>query len=121
MSAFGRPGAESPPLGQCQVRSLEYKWQAAIIVALGLFLSVLDSTIVSVALPAMRVDLRTDFNTVTWVVTAYFLAQAAVIPITGYISTRRGTKVVFLASMGIFVLGSALCVVAQSKEFLIAA
>jgi MFS family permease len=49
---------------------IEYKWQAAIIVALGLFLSVLDSTIVSVALPAMRNDFHTDFNTVTWVVTA---------------------------------------------------
>lgn len=101
--------------------NIEYKWQAAIIVALGLFLSVLDSTIVSVALPAMRTDLHTDFNTITWVVTAYFLAQAAVIPVTGYISARRGTKVVFLASMAIFLLGSALCVAAQSKEFLIAA
>jgi EmrB/QacA subfamily drug resistance transporter len=103
------------------MRNLEYKWQAAVIVALGLFLSVLDSTIVSVALPAIRGDFHTDFNTTTWVVTAYFLAQAAVIPVTGYISTRSGTKVVFLVSMGIFVLGSALCVAAQTKEFLIGA
>jgi EmrB/QacA subfamily drug resistance transporter len=101
--------------------NLDYKWQAAIIVALGLFLSVLDSTIVSVALPAIRSDFHTDFNTVTWVVTAYFLAQAALIPVTGYISTRNGTKVVFLISMGIFVVGSALCVVAPSEKFLIVA
>jgi EmrB/QacA subfamily drug resistance transporter len=101
--------------------NVDYKWQAAIIVALGLFLSVLDSTIVSVALPAIKSDFHTDFNTVTWVVTAYFLAQAAVIPVTGYISTRSGTKVVFLISMGIFVVGSGLCVVAPSEKFLIVA
>ncbi len=103
------------------MRRLEYKWQAAIIVALGLFLSVLDSTIVSVALPAMRNDFHTDFNTITWVVTAYFLAQAAVIPVSGYISARDGTKIVFVAAMCVFVLGSALCVVAPSQQFLIAA
>lgn len=67
--------------------TLSYKWQAAIIVGLGLFLSVLDNTIVSVALPAMRQAFNTDFDTITWVVTAYFLAQAAVIPVTGISAT----------------------------------
>lgn len=100
---------------------LNYKWRAAIVVGLGLFLSVLDSTVVSVALPAMRRDFSTDFNTITWVVSAYFLAQAAVIPIMGYISDRAGTKVVFLTALGIFVMGSLLCTVAPTKEALIAA
>jgi EmrB/QacA subfamily drug resistance transporter len=100
---------------------LEYKWQAALIVALGLFLAVLDSTIVSVALSAMRQDFKTDFDTITWVVTAYFLAQAAVIPVTGYLSDRTGTRLVFVVAMGIFVIGSALCVFAPTKEALIAA
>jgi MFS family permease len=58
-------------------------------VTLGLFLSVLDSTIVSVALSAMRQEFKIDFDTITWVVTAYFLAQAAVIPVTGYLSDSR--------------------------------
>ncbi|HEX6509762.1 MAG TPA: MFS transporter [Chloroflexota bacterium] len=71
------------------MRRVDYKWQAAIIVALGLFLSVLDSTIVSVALPVMRNEFHTDFNTITWIVSAYFLAQAAVIPITGYLWSKR--------------------------------
>jgi EmrB/QacA subfamily drug resistance transporter len=100
---------------------LEYKWQAALIVTLGLFLSVLDSTIVSVALSAMRQEFRTDFDTITWVVTAYFLAQAAVIPVTGYLSDRTGTRLIFVVAMGIFVLGSALCAFAPSTEALIAA
>ena len=99
----------------------EYKWQAALVVGLGLFLSVLDSTIVSVALPAIRNDLHTDFNTVTWVASGYFLAQAAVIPVAGYLSGRYGTKLVFIVAMGIFTLGSVLCVVAPTENILIVA
>ncbi|HEX8918382.1 MAG TPA: DHA2 family efflux MFS transporter permease subunit, partial [Chloroflexota bacterium] len=98
---------------------LEYKWQAAGVVTIGLFLSMLDNTIVSVALPAMRQDLNTTFQTITWVATAYFLAQAAVIPITGYLSDRQGTKAVFVSALAIFLVGSILCAAATSKEMLI--
>lgn len=103
------------------LETMDYKWRAAIVVALGLFLSVLDSTIVSVALPAMRQSFHTDFNTVTWVVSAYFLAQAAVIPITGYLSDRLGTRNIFLTALGIFIVGSALCTLSGTKELLIGA
>jgi EmrB/QacA subfamily drug resistance transporter len=103
------------------LNSMEYKWRAAIVVALGLFLSMLDSTIVSVALPAMRQSFHTDFNTVTWVVSAYFLAQAAVIPITGYLSDRIGTRNIFLPALGIFILGSALCALSGTEKLLIGA
>ena len=104
-----------------KLQRFEYKWQAALIVGLGLFLSVLDSTIVSVALPAVRSDLHTDFNTVTWVASSYFLAQAAVIPVSGYLSGRYGTKLVFMVAMGVFTLGSMLCVLAPTETMLIAA
>lgn len=103
------------------LNTIDYKWRAAIVVALGLFLSVLDSTIVSVALPAMRQSFHTDFNTVTWVVSAYFLAQAAVIPVTGYLSDRLGTRTIFLTALSIFIVGSALCALAGTKELLIGA
>jgi EmrB/QacA subfamily drug resistance transporter len=102
------------------LQSMDYKWRAAVVVALGLFLSVLDSTIVSVALPAMRQTFHTDFNTITWVVSAYFLAQAAVIPITGYLSDRVGTRAIFLTAMGVFILGSALCALSGNEKVLIA-
>jgi len=88
---------------------LDYKWQAAIVTAIGLFMAVLDNTIVNVALPQMRASFGTDQNTIIWVVTAYFLAQAAVIPITGYVSDLVGTKLVFMSALAIFTLGSALC------------
>jgi len=98
---------------------LAYKWQAAIVTAIGLFMAVLDNTIVSVALPQMQTAFHTDFDTITWVVSGYFLAQAAVIPITGYLSDRIGTKVVFLTTLALFTIGSGLCVIAPTKEWLI--
>ncbi len=99
---------------------LDYKWQAAIVCAIGLFMAVLDNTIVNVALPQMQASFHTDRTTITWVVTGYFLAQAAVIPVTGYLSDLIGTKVVFLAALATFTLGSALCAIAPSEHALIA-
>jgi EmrB/QacA subfamily drug resistance transporter len=98
---------------------LAYKWQAAIVTALGLFMAVLDNTIVSVALPQMETAFHTDFATITWVVSGYFLAQAAVIPITGYLSDRIGTKLVFLITLSLFTVGSGLCAIAPSETWLI--
>ncbi|HEX6800294.1 MAG TPA: DHA2 family efflux MFS transporter permease subunit [Ktedonobacterales bacterium] len=99
---------------------LDYKWRAAIVVALGLFMGVLDVTIVSVALPQMQAYFHTDRDTITWVATAYLLAQAAVIPVTGFVSDRIGTKTVFLTALGLFTVGSALCAFAPSEQWLIA-
>lgn len=97
---------------------LDYKWQAAIVCAIGLFMAVLDNTIVNVALPQMAHAFKTDFQTIEWVVTGYFLAQAAVIPVTGYLSDRIGTKIVFITALVLFTGGSALCAFAPSKELL---
>ncbi|HEY6540079.1 MAG TPA: DHA2 family efflux MFS transporter permease subunit [Ktedonobacteraceae bacterium] len=97
-----------------------YRWQVTAVVAIGLFMAILDNTIVSVTLPQMQKAFHTDFETITWVATAYFLAQAAVIPIVGYLSDRVGTKLVFLISLALFTIGSALCALAPTKEALIA-
>ncbi len=99
---------------------LDYKWQAALITALGLFMAVLDNTIVSVALPQMADAFHTDISTITWVATAYFLAQAAVIPVTGYLSDRIGTKTVFLSALAVFTIGSGLCAISPTHTALIA-
>ncbi len=97
-----------------------YRWRVAAVVALGLFMAILDNTIVSVTLPQMQKAFHTDFDTITWVATAYFLAQAAVIPIVGYLSDRIGSKLVFLIALTMFTAGSALCALAPTKEALIA-
>lgn len=72
---------------------LTYRWQATLVIALGLLMAILDNTIVSVVLPQMTTAFHTDFQTITRVGTGYFLAQAAVIPIVGYLSDRIGSKI----------------------------
>lgn len=99
---------------------LDYKWQASLVGALGLFMAVLDNTVVNVALPQMQTFFNTDRTTIIWVATAYFLAQAAVIPITGYLADRIGTKTAFLAALAIFTVGSGLCAIAPTEQLLIA-
>lgn len=99
---------------------LSYRWQATLVIALGLLMAILDNTIVSVVLPQIAVAYHTSFQTITWVGTGYFLATAAVIPIVGYLSDRVGSKTVFLLTLAVFTIGSALCVIAPNEKFLIA-
>ncbi|MBN9393279.1 MAG: DHA2 family efflux MFS transporter permease subunit [Chloroflexi bacterium] len=88
---------------------IPYKYAVALTAALGLFMAVLDNTIVNVALIPMANAFHTDLNAVQWVITAYFLAQAAVIPAAGYLSSRLGVKQVFIACLALFTIGSLLC------------
>ncbi|HEY0755912.1 MAG TPA: DHA2 family efflux MFS transporter permease subunit [Ktedonobacteraceae bacterium] len=97
-----------------------YRWQATLVIALGLLMAILDSTIVSVALPQMATAFKTDYQTITWVATGYFLANAAIIPIVGYISDRIGSKTIFLLALVLFTLGSALCAFAPNEQTLLA-
>src|SRR5712691_964330 len=99
---------------------LSYRWQATLVIALGLLMAILDNTIVSVVLPQIARVFHTDFQTITWVGTGYFLANAAVIPIVGYLSDRIGTKTIFLIALALFTLGSGLCAFAPNEQFLIA-
>src|SRR5258706_3196199 len=97
-----------------------YRWQATLVIALGLLMAILDSTIVSVVLPQIATAFHTDFQTITWIGNDYFMENAAVIPIVGYLSDRIGTKTIFLISLALFTLGSGLCVIAPNEQFLIA-
>ena len=99
---------------------LSYRWQATLVIALGMLMAILDNTIVSVVLPQIAVAFHTDFQTITWIGTGYFLANAAVIPIVGYLSDRIGTKTVFLVALALFTLGSGLCAFAPNEQSLIA-
>ena len=98
---------------------LAYKWQAAIVVVLGMFMAVLDNTIVNVALPRMQQAFDTDWQSVVWVASAYFLSSAAVIPVTGYLGDRLGSKRVWIASLAFFTGSSALCALAPTIGWLI--
>jgi len=93
---------------------IQYKYAVALTAALALFMVVLDSTIVNVALVAMERDFKTNINGVQWIVTGYILAQAAVIPVAGYLGNRFGIKRVFMLALAVFTVGSLLC--GLSKE-----
>jgi EmrB/QacA subfamily drug resistance transporter len=87
-------------------------WRTAIAVIVGVFMSILDLTIVNVALEKLGNELNAGgFDEVQWVMTAYMLAVAAVIPISGWASERLGGKRLFLASLVTFTLASVLCAV----------
>src|SRR5215469_15417433 len=99
---------------------LTYRWQATLVIALGLLMAILDATIVSVVLPQIATAFHTTEQTITWVATGYFLANAAIIPIVGYISDRIGAKTVFLFALALFTVGSVLCAFAPNAQTLIA-
>jgi EmrB/QacA subfamily drug resistance transporter len=96
-----------------------YRWQATLVIALGMLMAILDSTIVSVVLPQIALAFHTSYQTITWVGIGYFLANAAIIPIVGYLSDRIGTKTIFLIALAVFTIGSALCVIAPTEQLLI--
>ena len=99
--------------------------KVAGVVVLGAIMSILDITVVNVALPTFQTDLADGaeplaYSTVAWTVTGYTLALATVIPMTGWAADRFGTKRLYLAAIGLFTLGSALCALADSINTLIA-
>jgi EmrB/QacA subfamily drug resistance transporter len=91
-----------------------------IAIVLGSFMVILDNTVVNVALPTLGRVLATDLSVLQWVISAYMLAQAAVIPLSGWLSDRFGAKRVYLISVVLFTAGSALCGLAANGQMLIA-
>src|SRR5580658_8456115 len=83
-----------------------------------LLMAALDQTIVSTALPTIVGDLG-GLNHISWVVTAYLLAQTAVTPVYGKLGDQYGRKVILQFALVLFLIGSALCGLAQSLTELI--
>ncbi len=95
-------------------------WRIAVVVVLGTIMSVLDTTIVNVALDTLGKDLNSSVDQIQWVVTGYLLALAAVIPVSGWASRRFSSRNVYIFSLLLFTAGSVLCGLAQSTESLVA-
>ena len=87
-------------------------------VGLLLLLAALDQTIVSTALPTIVTDLG-GLDHLSWVVTAYILSSTVVAPLYGKLGDLYGRRIMVFVSVGLFILGSALCGLAQSMNFLI--
>src|SRR6476620_6973558 len=95
-------------------------WVISGVVIIGMIMSILDTTIVNVALDTLSKDLHSPISQVQWVVTGYLLALAAVIPVSGWAARRFGAKRVYLVSLALFTAGSAACGLSNSITSLVA-
>lgn len=90
-----------------------------LAVFLGTFMSLLDVSVVNVALPDMRVDLGAGFSTVQWVVDSYTLCLSALILSGGSLADRYGRKRLYLGGLAVFTVGSLVCALAPDATALI--
>jgi EmrB/QacA subfamily drug resistance transporter len=85
------------------------RWLALCVTAIGSFMSILDTTVVNIALPSVLRDFDADLKQGQLVLTVYLLALAVVIPLSGFLAERVGIKRLYMITLACFVLGSALC------------
>ncbi|ACN14009.1 multidrug resistance protein (efflux pump/antiporter) [Desulforapulum autotrophicum HRM2] len=95
------------------------KWLIFACVALGVFMSTLDSSIVNIALPYIMQDMGTGVETIQWVVVGYLLTISSLLLTFGRLSDIRGKRMVYTGGFLIFTAGSGLCAMAQTPLFLI--
>lgn len=119
MSSNSAPAAIEP--SEIQMPSFSHREIQIILIGLmsGMLLAALDQSIVGTALPRIVSDLG-GLNHLSWVVTAYLLTSTASTPLWGKISDLYGRRVIFQATIVIFLIGSMLCGLAQTMPQLIA-
>ena len=109
------PPAALPPLHGPQLVL------GTLVLSLAVFMNVLDTSIANVSIPAIAGDLGVSPQQGTWVITSFAVANAISVPLTGWLTQRIGQVRLFVGAILLFVLASALCGMAPSIEFLIAA
>ncbi len=118
----GGSGAVLPAGAGAQAGQTGYHWVAPTLVALiGAFMSILDTSIVNVAIPTMMNVFNANPSSIEWVSTIYLLALGVVVPLSGWLGDRIGFKRLYILSMATFVAGSLLCTLAWDLNSLIAA
>jgi EmrB/QacA subfamily drug resistance transporter len=113
------PARPSPP--QPAADGAGNSWIGPLcILIVGMFMSVLDTSIVNIAIPRLQTALSASVDDIEWVVTGYTLVLGVVVPLTGWLGLRLGLTRLYLISMAGFTLGSALCGFAWSLPSMIA-
>ena len=107
---------EAPPPAETDRK----KWYVLAALALGMFMALLDATIVNIAVPAIITDLGTSITQVSWVLNAYNITLVVLFLSMGRIADRYGKKRIFIAGLVIFTFFSLACGLAPSIGFLIA-
>jgi len=103
------------------VKNIDNRWFAFIILCLGTLMEVLDSTIVNVALPSIRMNLHFSESNLAWVINAYLLTFGGFLLLGGKLGDLYGQRRLFIAGISIFTAASLLCGLAQTQEVLIIA
>jgi DHA2 family multidrug resistance protein len=111
----GEPVAASEPAPLGRIGRL----LVLAVVITGTFMAVLDMTIVNVALPNIMTSFGVNVKVVQWISTAFFIATAVCMPLTGWLGRRIGLGRLFLLELGVFTLGSFLCTIAWTIDGLI--
>ncbi|MDR3555304.1 MAG: DHA2 family efflux MFS transporter permease subunit [Syntrophobacteraceae bacterium] len=106
---------------QTEDRPAVNKWVVALVVMLPTFIEVMDTSVVNVSLPHIQGSMSAGLDEVTWVLTSYLVANAIIIPITGWLAGLFGRKRYLIFSILIFTAASILCGAAPSLEVLILA
>jgi len=100
-------------------RSKFYKWFVLANVMVGTFMAVLDGTIVNVGLPKIMSAFGVSLDTIQWVITAYMLAMASMLPTSGWLADKFGYKKVYFWGLFLFTTGSLLCGMSDNEVSLI--
>ena len=95
-------------------RGLEQKWKILISVMFGIFMIILDSTVVNIAFQTLRREFGATLADAQWVISIYVLSLGVTTPVSGYLADRFGIKRMYLLGLSLFVLGSFLCGIAPS-------
>ena len=99
----------------------QQKWWTLAAVSFGLFMIMLDNTVVNVALPSIQRDLGADLSSLEWIVTGYALTFAALMLIGGKLADAYGRRLIFVTGIVIFTASSLACGLANSEDVLIGA
>lgn len=102
-----------------QIRAINPKVSVSVVFVLAMFMAIMDGTIVNVALPAIGQQFHAPGTAVDAVVVSYLVTLAVIIPVSGWLGDRVGTKRIFLGSLALFSLASALCGLANSLTMLV--
>ena len=97
----------------------DFRRYLPLLLAMAIFMQMLDTTVLNTALPAMAADLHVSPLNMQSVIVSYALTLALLIPLSGYLSARFGTQKVFLAAIGLFSFGSLLCAFSPTLPMLV--
>ncbi|HEX4202670.1 MAG TPA: DHA2 family efflux MFS transporter permease subunit [Ktedonobacteraceae bacterium] len=98
-----------------------YKWRVLASVVIGLFMVILDSTVVNVALKTLQQHFAVSTSEAQWVISVYTLALGIATPLSGFLGDRFGVKRIYLGGLVLFTLGSLLCGISPTLTILIGA